>query len=382
MDNRSEEFIGLLTGAQPALSGFVLSLIHDRTAARDVLQEVNLTLWRKADGFAPGTNFFAWACRVSQFHVMNHRRSMARNRLVFDDELCLQLAELQVEHAQANDRRAETLKDCLEKLPAEQRELVARRYAQDGSVQTLAEEQGRTVGARVADKLTFDVKCFNPQARIATALPVEWAGAEERAQNREGKLRGGGPKLELHSTGAGVWLEELGDAKLPDVTKEFAFFQPGQRPVEQNVARQAPRDARGILKDEFIIDAKSGPLLAAGLILPDGTQVPAEIISADDTQVVFRRTEATAESWLLSRVAVVLFRPVPEAKLAALHRTATGLLLRNGDFLEADLRTLEKGEVAMSSVLFGIRTVNVEKGAVALVLRAFKEKQPDAVPPK
>lgn len=213
-------------------------------------------------------------------------------------------------------------------------------------------------------------------------MPVEWAGAQERAQNREGKLRGGGPKLELHSTGAGVWLEELGDAKLPDVTKEFTFFQPGQRPVEQNVERQAPRDARGILKDEFIIDAKSGPLLAAGLILPDGTQVPAEIISADDPQVVFCRTEATAESLLLSRVAVVLFRPVPEAKLAALHRTATGLLLRNGDFLEADLRTLEKGEVAMSSVLFGIRTVNVEKGAVALVLRAFKEKQPDAVPPK
>lgn len=121
MDNRSEEFVGLLTGAPPALYGFVLSLVHDRSAARDVLQEVNLTLWRKADGFAPGTNFFAWACRVSQFHVMNHRRSMARDRLVFDDELCLQLAEHQVEHAQANDRRAEALKDCLEKLPAAER---------------------------------------------------------------------------------------------------------------------------------------------------------------------------------------------------------------------------------------------------------------------
>jgi RNA polymerase sigma-70 factor (ECF subfamily) len=52
-----------------------------------------------------------------------------------------------VERADEVDRRAKALKRCLEKLPANQRALVAQRYAPDGSVQDIAAAAGRKVGA-------------------------------------------------------------------------------------------------------------------------------------------------------------------------------------------------------------------------------------------
>ena len=47
MKRDTEEFIELLTGAQSAVFGYIMSLVHDPTRAQDVLQETNITLWRK-----------------------------------------------------------------------------------------------------------------------------------------------------------------------------------------------------------------------------------------------------------------------------------------------------------------------------------------------
>lgn len=272
--------------------------------------------------------------------------------------------------------------------------VTANFFAQPAGESSLRTEGG-SVEARIADRLAFDVTCWNPAARIATDQPVVWTDAGGRATQREGKLRGGGPKLALRSSGAGVWLEGLGDTKLPDVAREFQFFPPGahhelktaarkvERPVVRVVERPVvrlvplnPKERRVVVKDEFVVTPDGPPPLAAGLILPDGTRIAAAILSADDTQVVFQRDGAQPESMLLSRVAVVLFRPVPETKLGALRHATPGLLLRSGDFLDADLRAVEKGEVTMSSVLFGVRRVNVEKSAVALLLRAFRDPAP------
>lgn len=85
MHRDSDEFITLLTSSQAALSSCILTLLPDRAAARDVLQETNLTLWRKADDFEPGTNFLGWTARIGQYHVLNHRRKLGRDKLGFDD---------------------------------------------------------------------------------------------------------------------------------------------------------------------------------------------------------------------------------------------------------------------------------------------------------
>lgn len=161
MDENKAGFIRELTAAQASLWAYVFSLLPDHVAAQDVLQETNLTLWRKADDFQAGTSFLAWACQAAYFHVLSFRRRMRRDRLVFDDGVLAYLAERQAE------RMAETgphdrlvaLRGCLEKLPESFRGLLEKRYAPGGSVKELAESDGRSVAAlsqvlyRVRDKL-------------------------------------------------------------------------------------------------------------------------------------------------------------------------------------------------------------------------------------
>lgn len=147
MQRDTEDFIELLTGAQSAVFGYIMSLVHDPTRAKDVLQETNLTLWRKAEDFEKGTNFTAWACRTAYFHVLNHRRKASREQLVFEDDVLDYLAERQEERAEDADTRITALRGCMEKLPEKQRHLIDRRYRPGASVQAIAEADGKTEGA-------------------------------------------------------------------------------------------------------------------------------------------------------------------------------------------------------------------------------------------
>ncbi|HVR87430.1 MAG TPA: sigma-70 family RNA polymerase sigma factor [Planctomycetota bacterium] len=148
-DEEKDEFIRQLTAAQSSLWGYVFSLLPDHVAAQDVLQQINLTLWRKADDFQSGTSFFAWASQAAYFHVLTYRRGMRRDRLVFDDEVLAYLAERQAERMteRGPSDRLMALRGCLEKLPPHSRRLLESRYAPGGSVKDLAEADGRSVAA-------------------------------------------------------------------------------------------------------------------------------------------------------------------------------------------------------------------------------------------
>jgi RNA polymerase sigma-70 factor (ECF subfamily) len=138
------QFVAAVTGAQRALHAFIFSLTHHTADAHDVLQETNVVLWRKAAEFAPGTNFQAWAFKVAEFQVLAHRRRQQRSRLQFDDELVEQLADERetAEDFAQHDARRVALAHCLEKLDAPQRQLIARRYEPEASVNDLAAERG------------------------------------------------------------------------------------------------------------------------------------------------------------------------------------------------------------------------------------------------
>jgi RNA polymerase sigma-70 factor (ECF subfamily) len=159
MDEMKDEFITHLTMAQPSLWAYVFSLQPDHVAAQDILQETNLTLWRKVSEFQPGTNFIAWACQVAYFHVLSYRRRVRRDRLVLDEGVFSYLAERQADRAGTLDDRLNALRGCLEKLPPPSRRLLEERYAPGGSVKELAEAGGRSVASlsqllyRIREKL-------------------------------------------------------------------------------------------------------------------------------------------------------------------------------------------------------------------------------------
>jgi RNA polymerase sigma-70 factor, ECF subfamily len=147
LDRSSEEFILLLTKSQPAIYACVYALHPDPVAAQDILQETNLTLCRKADDFEHGTNFVAWATRIARYHVLNYRRQLKRERVVFDAALCEEFCALQEERAEELSLYMVAMRECLKRLPEAQQQVLRNRYAPGGSVSALAKTHGKSVGA-------------------------------------------------------------------------------------------------------------------------------------------------------------------------------------------------------------------------------------------
>src|SRR5687767_5634549 len=124
-----EEFLKLYASAQPALQHFLAAHIPDLHEVDDLLQEVAVCLWRKFSEFVPGTSFRNWAIRVAQFEALHARRAHARHPALLLPQLtelaATRYAEMDLETVET---RRHALERCLERLPAQQRELILARY--------------------------------------------------------------------------------------------------------------------------------------------------------------------------------------------------------------------------------------------------------------
>ena len=166
----SSEFADLMAKHQPRLAGYIRALVGEEHAAKDILQETNVTLLKKSRDFVPGSNFSAWAFRVAYFEVLTWRRSRGRDRLSFQAELVDSLAETVETLSTGYESRLDALKSCLPQLPDRQREIVERRYLRSESVQDIAEDLGFKPNA--ASQLLFRartnlLKCIEKQTKSA-----------------------------------------------------------------------------------------------------------------------------------------------------------------------------------------------------------------------
>jgi RNA polymerase sigma-70 factor (ECF subfamily) len=117
-------------------------LVHDWSAAEDLLQETAQVMWSKFDTFKPGTDFTAWALCIARYQVLDYRKR-CKSRVVFDSELIERLARQAEKHSvRDNGRRHEALKECLKKLTNRDRHLLELRYQLDASVRSIAETLG------------------------------------------------------------------------------------------------------------------------------------------------------------------------------------------------------------------------------------------------
>lgn len=141
------QFVQELTTNQNRMYAYIYSLLGDHHRARDVLQETNLVLWRKAAEFRPGAKFLPWAFAIARFQVMAHTRDRGRDRMVLDNEwIDLIATELEELSGQFEDMR-DALRCCLAKLPDASRTLIDHRYFEGLSIRELAERQEKTPSA-------------------------------------------------------------------------------------------------------------------------------------------------------------------------------------------------------------------------------------------
>lgn len=140
-------FIEALTRHQPVLEAFCHASLANRHDAREVLQRTNIKLWEKASDWNPDTEFLPWAFAVARFTLLSFHRDQVRERLVFDEEVTLAMADEAATFAVELPARREALGICLKKLLPAQRELLDAHYATGHSIREIAESSGKSASA-------------------------------------------------------------------------------------------------------------------------------------------------------------------------------------------------------------------------------------------
>jgi RNA polymerase sigma-70 factor (ECF subfamily) len=166
-DSGSEEFVMELTKHQTSMLAYIRSLAPGGAGARDLLQEVNITLWQRRESFELGTNFKAWAFQTIRYHLLNHRRRLvSQGWLVFDDDLIERMSPgFEIEPDELEERHL-ALRKCLMKLRPQDRDLLHHRYATSGSLQEYAAKTRRSAG-------TLKAILFNLRAALRRCIERE-----------------------------------------------------------------------------------------------------------------------------------------------------------------------------------------------------------------
>ncbi|MCG8584884.1 MAG: sigma-70 family RNA polymerase sigma factor [Pirellulales bacterium] len=146
-NHQSEEFVKELTGCQDALFAFILSLVQLEDAARDVLQNTNVVLWRKAGDYQPGTRFLSWAFTVARLEVRTYYKKAARDRLIFDDALLDKLVSEAEQRSSESELSIRAFEHCVKQLTGNQREMLTERYSPGSSVAAMAEKRKQSPAA-------------------------------------------------------------------------------------------------------------------------------------------------------------------------------------------------------------------------------------------
>jgi len=113
-------------------------------------------------------------------------------------------------------------------------------------------------------------------------------------------------------------------------------------------------------------------VLFRSVALTDGSILHARSVTADESKVkiAFAKTNYIASIYAVSRLA---YRPIPDRLRRELATGRKGVLLKNGDFFEGELRSADKYQVKLSSILFGARSFPTDR-VTAVIIAELSER--------
>ena len=138
-----DEFIRRFTRSQRALHAFIIGMTPTRSDADDILQEVNLALWKKRHLYDSGQDFLRWAFGFAVVEIRSFRCRIANRRLWFSDAVLDSLAAEWPSQSELQEHRRDALVSCLEKLVTREKQFVAAFYRREATAQQLADESGK-----------------------------------------------------------------------------------------------------------------------------------------------------------------------------------------------------------------------------------------------
>ncbi len=138
LQEKRVELAQLLAVSQRPLYVFIRAQVRTPTDADDVYQETATVLCDHFDDYDPEKPFLAWACGIAWRKVLSHRRNASRLKLVAGEELGAILSESVAAAIARVDPRIDRLKECLDSLKPESREIIEQHYYQEKQVKQIA----------------------------------------------------------------------------------------------------------------------------------------------------------------------------------------------------------------------------------------------------
>lgn len=121
---------------------FILRFVRDEAGAEDILAEVFLDVWRQAGKFEGRSSVSTWLLSIARFKALSHVRQ--RRDAPYDEEAAAEIADEaddpEIEIAKRDKSAA--LRQCLQKLTVEHREIIDLVYYHEKSVEEVAQITG------------------------------------------------------------------------------------------------------------------------------------------------------------------------------------------------------------------------------------------------
>lgn len=86
-ETEQAKFTALWTEVQPSVSHYILSVVREPAAAKDLVQSTALVLLKKIPDYQEDRPFLSWALGIAKFEILGHRRDEARSLVRFDSAL-------------------------------------------------------------------------------------------------------------------------------------------------------------------------------------------------------------------------------------------------------------------------------------------------------
>lgn len=127
---------------------YIRMMVKDNDVADDILQETFIKAVRVIDEgrYADTGKFLSWILRIAHNQVIDYFRSQKNAKTVSESDAgynmlgTLRFAERTVEDAMISSQIEEDVRRLIERLPAEQREVVVMRYYSGLSFQEIADQ--------------------------------------------------------------------------------------------------------------------------------------------------------------------------------------------------------------------------------------------------
>jgi len=159
----NEAFAGLVRLFQESVWRIAATILRDRDATENLVQQVFVDAYLHLDQYEPGTDFGAWIRTVARNRLRKELRSAAREdrRLaLFRERLAARLRSEAGGQHDDSDVYVAALRSCRQLLPPRDAALLKMRYESGMSFEAIAARQGQTPEAvqRMISRIRFRLR--------------------------------------------------------------------------------------------------------------------------------------------------------------------------------------------------------------------------------